>query len=797
MDSQPYIPGMRPVEPGPLARFNPPLEEGVISAWLPSHAPPSPALAPGAHLPRTQVPGSVDAAQGTPGSWVLDPFGFSPRLALEAARAGYRVLVTVHNPITRFQLEMSARSPSETDFKAALADLAASKKGEERLGAHLQSLYLTPCEKCGYEIYADSFLWRKGEEAPYARIYTCPHCEDSGEREVNPLDIERAKKIAATDNLHRSRAFERVAALEDEDRVYAEEAIEHYLPRPLYFLTTVINRIDSLNLTPERRRAMNALILVACDAGNTLWDHPTQRRRPKQLNIPNQFREHNLWIQLERGLSRWTETSSGVVMEPWPRQPPESGGICLYEGRLKDFAEEVKKEIPFKAVIGSLPRPNQAFWTLSALWAGWLWGREAVEPYKQALRRRRYDWAWNATALNAAFTHLLDMLHLGTPFFALLSEPEPSSLTAALSAASAAGLDLMSLALRTQHDPIQLVWTAGEHLKRQPNPADIEEAREAIQTHLIERGEPAGYLHVHAAALILLAKSHALKQKDQEFDEALRGTQTLIQTALEDDSRFVHYSGGESVETGLWGLQRHITLSPSAPLRINSAKGLSHSDADSSVPASRRENEAKESLSDRVEVAVVTFLQKHPNSIFIEIEQDLYPRLPGLVTPSQAMIYAVLTSYANKENGAWKLRPEDLASARRDELNHVARLVEAIGTRMGYTTRKQEKNYLWEQNGTLERTFYILASALIGRALAETPYPPEQTVIVIPGGRAALAAYKIQRDPSLATHLKTVQVVKYRLLRTLVELPVLTRETFEEQVAGDPLEKSKSQMMLF
>jgi hypothetical protein len=747
MAFQLYIPGMRPVEPGPLARFNPPLEEGVISAWLPSHAPP------------------FDAAEGKPGSWVLDPFGFSPRLALEAARAGYRVLVTVNNPITRFQLEMSARPPSETDFKAALADLAASKKGEERLGTHLQSLYLTPCEKCGNEIYADSFLWRKGEDVPYARIYTCPHCEDSGEREANPLDIERAKKIASTDTLHRSRAFERVAALKDEDRVYAEEAIEHYLPRPLYFLTTVINRIDSLNLTPERRRALNALILVACDAGNTLWDHPTQRRRPKQLNIPNQFREHNLWVQLERGLGQWTETSSGVVMEPWPSQPPESGGICIYEGRLKDFAEEVKKDIPFTAVIGSLPRPNQAFWTLSALWSGWLWGPEAAEPYKQALRRRRYDWAWNATALNAAFTHLFDMLHLGTPFFALLSEPEPSSLTSALTAASAAGLDLTSLALRTQHDPIQLFWTAGEHLKRQQKPADLAQVREAIHTHLIERGEPASYLHVHAAALIALARSHALKQKEQEFDEALRGTQSLIQTALEDDPRFAHYSGGESVETGLWGVNK--------------------------------DGSYYESLSDRVEVAVVTFLQKHPNSIFLEIEQDLYPRLPGLLTPSQAMIYAVLTSYANKENGAWLLRPEDVASARRDELNRVARLVEAIGTRLGYTTRKLEKNYLWEQNQALERTFYILASALIGRALAETPYPPEQTVIVIPGGRAALAAYKIQRDPSLAAHLKAVQVVKYRLLRTLVELPVLTRETFEEQVAGDPLEKSKSQMMLF
>ncbi|MGB8984540.1 MAG: hypothetical protein WCC12_21920 [Anaerolineales bacterium] len=752
MDSQSYIPGLNPAEPGPLARFTPPLEDGVVSAWLPLHAP--------------------------AGSWVLDPFGFSPRLVLEAARAGYRVLVTVNNPITRFLVEMSARPPAEADFKAALADLAAAKKGEERLGTHLQSLYLTTCEKCGNEIYADSFLWRKGEDAPYARSYVCTHCEDSGERAVTERDVENARKIAGTDSLHRSRAFERVVTLEDGDRVYAEEAIEHYLPRPLYFLTTIINRLDSLNLSPERRRALNALILIACDAGNTLWDHPAERPRPKQLNVPHQFREHNLWTQLERGLAQWAQTGSDVVFEAWPKKLPESGGICIYEGRLKDLAEEVQKQIPIQAVIGSLPRPNQAFWTLSALWAGWLWGREAVEPYKPALRRRRYDWAWNATALNAAFTYLFELLHLGTPFFGLLSEPEPSFLTSALTAASAAGLDLHSVALRTEHDPIQLLWRCGEHLKRQPGEADLEDVREGIRTRLVERGEPASYLHVHAAGLICLAKAHALKQPNQEFDEALRATQSLIQTALGGDPRFVHYSTGESVETGLWGLAGRLAVLPSG----------------SGSPA---QDEHRDSLSDRVEIAIVTFLQKHPRSIYLEIEHDLYPRFPGLLTPSKAIIYAVLSSYATKEGGEWKLRAEDVAAARRSELNNITALIEAIGRRLGYSTRRQDKNYLWEQNGRVERTFYILASALIGRALAETPYPPEQTVIVIPGGRAALAAYKAQRDPALAGRVKKVQIIKYRLLRALIELPVLTRETFEEQVAGDPLEKSKSQMMMF
>ena len=718
------------------------------------------------------------------GSWLLDPFGFSPRLTLEAARTGHRVLVTVNNPITRFLLEMSAAPPPESDFKAALADLAVVKKGEERLQAHLQALYLTTCEKCEREIQAESFLWRKGEDAPYARVYKCPHCEDGGERLATEEDVERAKKIKSTDGLHRSRAFERVIALDDDDRIYAEEAISHYLPRPLYFLTTVINRLDSLKLSPERKRALNAMILLACDAGNTLWGHPSERPRPKQLNIPNQFREHNLWMMLERGSNLWTETGSGVVVEAWPKKIPESGGICIYEGRLKQLAHEVKKEIPIAAVIGSIPRPNQAFWTLSALWAGWLWGREAVEPFKVALRRRRYDWAWNATALNAAFAHLFELLPLGTPFFGFLPEPEPPFLTSALTAASTSGFDLTSLALRTEHDAIQLLWTRGEQLKREENDPDMDDVREAIHAHLIERGEPASYLHVHAAGLIALAESHALNKKDREFDEALRTTNNVIQTALSEDDRFVHYSTGENVDTGMWGL----SIRPERPPSSTPANGVSTQD---------------DSLSDRIEMAIVTFLQKNPDSIYLEIEDDLYPRFPGLLTPSKAMIYAVLTSYAAKEKSTWRLRPEDVANARRNELNTITAMLEAVGTRLDYITRKEDKNHLWEEkpaqaaSNNVARAIYILASALIGRAISETPYPPEQTVIVIPGGRAGLIQYKAQRDPSLAARMKKYRLVKYRLLRTLFEVPVLTRETFEEQIASDPLERSKSQMMMF
>ncbi len=193
---------------------------------------------------------------------------------------------------------------------------------------------------------------------------------------------------------------------------------------------------------------------------------------------------------------------------------------------------------------------------------------------------------------------------------------------------------------------------------------------------------------------------------------------------------------------------------------------------------------------------MVSYLQKNPSSIYLEIEDDLYQRFAGLMTPTKAMIYAVLYSYAERKGATWTLRPEDMAAARRNELTTITAMLEIVGTRLGYLTSKEGKNYLWQENGQTVYAFHMLASALVGRALAETPYPPEQTILVIPGGRAALVEYKAQRDPTLSARMEKVRVVKYRLLRSLVEVPVLTRETFEEQITSDPLEKSQAQMMM-
>ena len=166
----------------------------------------------------------------------------------------------------------------------------------------------------------------------------------------------------------------------------------------------------------------------------------------------------------------------------------------------------------------------------------------------------------------------------------------------------------------------------------------------------------------------------------------------------------------------------------------------------------------------------------------------------GLLTPSKGLIYAILNSYAEKDGGIWTLRNEDYASARRDEMKGNFALLEEIGKRLECKTKVEEKTVTWFEHGKPIRKFHVLASALIHRALEQID---EQTVLVIPGGRAALAAYKQDRDPSLKEKLKKHKLAKYRLLRSVLDLPILTRETFEEQIASDPVEKAEGQMMMF
>ena len=741
MDSFVYIPGDEPEKPAPLQRFLPEIPAGVATAFLTSHS------------------GTGGLSRG---GWILDPFGASPQLAAEVAAQGYRTLVAVNNPVTRFLLELTADPPSRAELRAALAELGAARKGSERLETHLQSLYLTNCTKCQKEVPAEAFVWERSSEALVARIYHCA-CGDSGEHPAADSDLKRAAAMAATDGLHRARALERVAAPDDPDRQHAQEALECYLPRAVYALITIINKLDGLALSPERKRALFALVLYACDEGSALWPVPAERPRPKQLVLPGRFLEKNVWLALERGVQLWAgERKAGQVVT-WPELPGEAGGLCLFEGPMRDLAPHLK-ELSIQAVVTALPRPNQAFWTLSALWAGWLWGREAAARFKPVLRRRRYDWSWHTAALYSTLKNFSSQLPLNAPVFSLIPELEPAFLSAALLAAAGAGLDLCGLALRTRQDAAQVIWNRGAffHTETKPGEIDAESVQQAMLLALQERAEPVPYLFLHAAGLAAMADDHLLVWRE----DALNQIHAPLQAALALP-QFVHLTDSPNPESGLWAL----------------------SEWDRQV----------EPLPDRVEIATVNFLQKNPGCTLHALESALNAEFPGLQTPSLGLIRAVLASYATETSGTWSLRPEESPSARRTDLESAARWLSALGNQLDYSAQRDPENprlFRWLEHGQPVYFFTILASAVAGSILRQDPPPPAKNCLVLPGGRAGLLAYKLSRDPGLRSLAEAWRILKFRQLRRLAGTAGLTRDQLEKEFSGDPIEPPE-QMKLF
>ncbi|MCH7480989.1 MAG: hypothetical protein IIC79_06320, partial [Chloroflexi bacterium] len=521
-----YIPGKPWERKEPLARYLPRLDRGIVDTWLKENIP--------------------------SGSWVIDPFGATPRLAIEAAQAGYRVLVAANNPVTRFLLEMAAQAPSKESLVATLSDLAATRKGDERLEPHILSIYATECDHCGREVSAEAYLWRREEAGPYARIYACPYCEHQGEFPTTKADIEKAAKYS-NKSMHRARALERIAAINSPERVFAEDALNVYPPRAMYVLSTLINKLDIFPTSPEGMHTLPALLLTSFDRANTLWRYPSEHARPLQLTIPSQYRENNIWFALENAIGEWSSGNAKVDLVRWPEEPQERGGISIFDGRMRDLVETLG-QVEISAVVSALPRPNQAYWTLSALWTGWLWGQEALGRFASVLRRRRYEWAWHTNALHNALSQLSPSLKEGTLFFGLVTESEAGFDAAAMIAAEMSGFELESVAVRPASKQTQLQWVKRtKKASGKTNKEGTELVREAAIDLFDKFGQPAEYLRLQAAALARMAQHNHIRKLGETAADIYSENRSVMEIGLTFQSGFLRYGGREkSIESGVW-----------------------------------------------------------------------------------------------------------------------------------------------------------------------------------------------------------------------------------------------------
>jgi len=731
---RPFIPAALPPPILPLSRYLPPLPEGIVARWLTENVP--------------------------PGSWVLDPFGSNPLTALEAARAGYRVLVSSNNPILSFMLEVLATAPPASDFEAAIAALGGSKRGDDRLENFLKSFYQTICPVCSQTAQGIGYIWQREQNLPVKVRFKCSACGNEGEKPFDEQDHERLKNTS-NDAMHRSRAVSRVLQEgNDEQRGTVEEALKTYLARPLYVLTTLINRTEGLAIAPDRKRLLTALLISVCDEANTLWPWPSSRPRPRQLIVPTQFHENNLWQALEAAVAIWSSQSSPVPLTLWPERPHASGGICLYQGRIKTLLP-LPDDLQPAATISAVPRPNQAFWTLCALWSGWLWGRESVAPLRSALERRRYDWHWMTHALHTALASPNKRLSPDTPFFSIATEATPGFLLSLITAPATAGFALEGLAVNVEEDLAQFWWRSRKTAQIQSTSSPKMAIRKAISAYLCNRGEPANYLSIFTAALAGLIESGHLPQTIQDVtNDVMTRTQAALAELLEDRSFLTRYAGkATSDEGGVWWL-------------VNS-------------------EECQEPLADRVEREIVNLLTGRAEIWRQEVDEAIYQAFPGLLTPSSELIDACLSSYAEgagNQSMLWHLSGQELPSARRNDLKTATDLLTVVAKRLGYQSTG-DNPVIWQDNtGKPAYQFFLMASSQISRYVFESQsVPPDRCVLVLPGSRSTLLSLKLRRDPRLHAAVETGwHILKFRHLRQLAGLSNLNHTVWDEMLDGDP-----------
>jgi hypothetical protein len=416
------------------------------------------------------------------------------------------------------------------------------------------------------------------------------------------------------------------------------------------------------------------------------------------------------------------------------------------------------------SVLAVLPRPNQAFWTLSALWSGWLWGREAVLPLRYALERQRYDWHWHAQALYSIFSLLTSHLPGEIGVGAIVPELVPGFLSATFLAAQTADLHLEGLALQVEDELAQLSWKSGPPSPVRPAGRAIEPVlQRVVQEQMIRAGEPALYLALHAAGLVGLVGEHLLLEKSSDLGgEVLTHLQNSFVRVFKAPGLLKHYERQPSrnIETGWWWL-----ASPPAGTEMP--------------------------LADRVEMELVKWVIKNPGRSFAEIQSALCALFPGLLTPSVELISVCLDSYAALSNGAspgWQIRPSETPAVRRADLETVGRGLNRLGKKVGLTTRGEMPLTWLAEDGTPTHLLFPMASAVISKYVFQThPLPAQRCILVVPGSRVNLILYKMQRDPRLAQAVAAGwRFMKFRQLRQMLDLPQLDPNRFEDLLNGDP-----------
>jgi len=160
-----------------------------------------------------------------------------------------------------------------------------------------------------------------------------------------------------------------------------------------------------------------------------------------------------------------------------------------------------------QAIVACIPRPNQAFWSLSALWSGWLFDTSAVQAMHSALERQHYDWHWHSLALHTLMRQISKFEPV-QGFFAIEPELTAGYSLAALLGAQMGGWSANSLSFLAEENEMQVKWDLPAPMIG--NQVGQPQVKQAILKLMQDQGEPLDYDQLFMCALAEMIRAGSL-----------------------------------------------------------------------------------------------------------------------------------------------------------------------------------------------------------------------------------------------------------------------------------------------
>lgn len=728
MQPIPFIPSGERIYRYPLKRYLPPYYSGILTNWLKENG-------------------------GEPCD-VIDPLGANPLYALEAAGAGCRVFQAQKNPLLRLMTEVAAREYKEEDFQKAVHILLDQEWHGEKLQEHIHDLYQTECRQCQAVISAEGFVWKKDSSEPSSVVYICPHCGESG---IHPFNEDDRTRLAQIGNqaMYRSRAMQRCLLDAIDIKKHIEYALACYTPRALHVLVILFNTLDRLQISRDERALISAVLIEICDLASSLWYWPDRNYRPHQLNLPAVYFEKNIERALPHAIRTWADLRFNCEVTTFPVLPDQVNSICFFDRKETEALFKDRESFSGCNYFCVFPRPNQAFWTLSAVWSAWLFGKKTARGMLSTLFRQRYGWYWFAQALSTTFDSIKPVLNEDSKVLGLCLDMTPSYLLASLAGTVKAGLRLQGYASQNNSAHLQYIWKKESAITPAPTP----EMQTIVSAILERKAEPVSFNDIFAFSITTLADAMALPLETENEESDLYNIVIKdLQSTLADRKIFRQFSKG-GITSGKW-----MPVQP----------------------------DTKEySSDDRIEQAIIQLILEQPQWVFQELYVELCRRFPGFLTPDKDLCMACLNSYAQRTHLGrltYSLDPDELPHKREKEMQEIAALLDQLGGKLGFVMDEGSPLTWYSHNNDPVYQFFITSNTvfsplLMGRMQNRSCTP----VIIFPASRSRLILEKQKRNPLLEETLReNWHLVKYRHIRKMGEQDLLSVQAWQYMLDADP-----------